>query len=274
MKNGVICPIDFGMMGVLDQERIDDLLGFLVSVLTSNAERMIRQFQKQGIIDEYVDARSMRSDIADLMDRYLGVEVSKIDVAVYIQQLFDVITRYRVILPADLLLMGKSLATIDGIARDIYPELDPLQSIKPHILQIYFQRLTDPEFYTRDAKRAAEDAVLFLQRLPRDLRIITSKLRDGELKVKLEPDGAGLDKWLKEHDRATNRLSIAILIIGFLAVGCYLVANAYSPTFYDAGTQQLSSIGRTMLVFGFAAGAIGSLSGLGYLYGYLRSGGP
>ncbi|HVY62423.1 MAG TPA: AarF/UbiB family protein, partial [Planctomycetota bacterium] len=166
MPNNVVCPIDFGMMGVLDQERIDDLLGFLVSVLTSNPERMIRQLQKQGLVDETVNTRALTSDIADLMDRYFGVEVSKIDVAIYIQQIFDVITRYRIALPSDLLLMGKSLATIDGVARDIYPELDPLAAIRPHILQIYFKRLTDPEFYTRETKRAAEDAVFLLQRLP------------------------------------------------------------------------------------------------------------
>jgi len=274
MKNGIICPIDFGMMGVLDQERIDDLLGFLVSLLTNNPERMIRQFQKQGIIDEYVDARAMRGDIADLMDRYLGMEVSKIDVALYIQQLFDLITRYRVALPSDLLLMGKSLATIDGIARDIYPELDPLQSIKPHILQIYMARLTDPDFYTRETKRAVEEGIFFLQRLPRDLRIITSKLRDGKLSVKLDPDGLGFEKMIKEQNRAANRQSVAVIIVGFLGVGAYMVATAYSPTFYDGATQSLSHVGRSLFTLGVIAGAIGSLSGLGYLYGYLRTGGP
>jgi ubiquinone biosynthesis protein len=170
--------------------------------------------------------------------------------------------------------MGKSLATIDGIARDIYPELDPIQSIKPHILQIYFQRLTDPEFYTRETQRAIEEGIFFLQRLPRDLRIITSKLRDGKLTVKLDPEGAGLDKIVKERDRGMNRLSVSIIIVGFLGVACYLMTNAYSPSFYSATANELSYIGKAMFATGMVAGAIGSLSGLGYLYGYLRSGGP
>ncbi len=273
MKGNIICLIDYGMMGSLDQERIDDLLGFLVAVLTNNPERMIRQFQKQGLVDESVNTRGMSTDIADLMERYLGMEVAKINVAIYIQQLFDIITRYRIVMPADLLLMGKSLATVDGIARDIYPELDPLGAIRPYILQIYFKRLTDPEFYTRDTRRAAEEALLFLQRLPRDLRLITSRLRDGELKLKLLPDGAGWDRYIKEQGRSSNRLSVAVLIVGLLAVGSYLITNAYSTGFMtmDGG---LNAAGQTLFALGVTAGAIAGLSGLGYFYGYLRSGGP
>lgn len=274
MKGNVICLIDFGMMGTLDQERIDDLLQFLVAVLTNNPERMIRQFQKQGLVDETINTRAMAADIGDLMERYLGMEVSKINVAVYIEQLFDIITRYKIVMPADLLLMGKSLATIDGIARDIYPELDPLAAIRPHILQIYFKRLTDPEFYTRDTRRAVEDAWAFVQRLPKDLRTITSKLRDGTFQVKYVPEGPLYEKSIRESSKSMNRLSVAVLIVGLLSVGAYMITNAYSTGFMDITSGQLNAAGKTLYGLGVSAGIIALMSGLGYFYGYLRTGGP
>jgi ubiquinone biosynthesis protein len=268
MPGNVICLIDFGMMGRLDQERIDDLLGFLVAVLTQNPERMIRQFQKQGLVDETINTRQLQTEIADLMDRYLGMEIMKIDVAQYIQELFDIITRHRIILPADLLLMGKSLATIDGVARDIYPELDPITAIRPYILQIYFRRLADPEFYTRDTVRAIEEGVFFLQRLPRDLRILSTKLRQGDFQVRFAPDGPQWEKYLRNQNRSTNRLSAAVLIVGLSAVASYLVVNAHAMTVVAEGPS-----GHALLWLGIVGFVTAAVLGVGFLYGLLRSGG-
>jgi ubiquinone biosynthesis protein len=265
MPGNVICLIDFGMMGRLDQERIDDLLGFLVAVLTQNPERMIRQFQKQGLVDETVDTRAMQSEISDLMDRYLGMEIMKIDVALYIQELFDIITRFKIVLPADLLLMGKSLATIDGVARDIYPELDPLSAIRPYILQIYFRRLADPEFYTRETMRALEEGVYFLQKLPKDLRIIMAKLREGEFRVRMMPDGPSWDRYLRDQNRSANRLAAAVLMVGLIGAASYLCTHAHM-----AATQRGAD---TLLALGIAGFVTAALFGIGFLYGLLRSGG-
>lgn len=270
MPGNIICLIDFGMMGTLDQERIDDLLGFLVSVLTQNPERMIRQFQKQGLVDETIDTRALRADIADLMDRYLGMEIMKIDVAMYIQQLFEIITRYKIVLPADLLLMGKSLATIDGIARDIYPELDPLSAIRPYILQIYFRRLADPEFYTRETMRTLEEALFFLQRLPRDLRLITHKLREGNFQLKLVPDGLGWDRYLRDRNRSANRLAVSILIVGLFAISTYLIT--YTQSIHAAGAE-LGASGTALFWLGALGFVVASMFGAGFLYGFWRSGG-
>jgi ubiquinone biosynthesis protein len=257
MPDNVICPIDYGMMGSLDQERIDDLLAFLVSLLTNNPERMIRQLQRQGIASEKVNVQALRTDLADLMDRWLGIDLSRIDVATYIQAIFDVITRHRITLPADLLLMGKSLATIDGVARDIYPELNPIEAIRPHILRIYFKRLTDPDFYTRETRRSIEEALYLLQRLPRDLRLIVSQLRDGELVVRTEPSAATLEVMTRNRNRATNRQAAAILVVGIAAVSSYLLIHG------DPWMQWFGGFGYF----------ISAILGAHFFFGLLRSGG-
>ncbi len=265
MPGNVICLIDFGMMGLLDQERIDDLIGFLVSVLTQNEDRMIRLFLKQGLIDENVNVKALKLDIHDLVDRYMGMEIMRIDVGRYIQQLFDVITRHKIVMPADLLLMGKALATIDGIARDIYPELDPIQAIRPYILQIYFRRLADPAYHARETMQAIDEAIYFLQRLPRDLRIITKRLREGEFRLKYDLDGPGYDRFLSERARATNRVSAAVMVVGLFLGGSYLIVNpAQGAVIW--GLQLTSWLG----VLAFLASVF---YGLGFFFGLWRSGG-
>ncbi|GIW72240.1 MAG: ubiquinone biosynthesis protein UbiB [Planctomycetota bacterium] len=257
LEGNVICLLDFGMMGMLDQERIDDLLSFLVCLLTSNAERMIRLLQRQGIVGERVNTRALKHDLLDLMDRYLGVDLARIDVATYIQAIFDVIVRHQIVLPADLMLIGKALATVDGIARDIYPELNPIEAIRPQVLQIYFRRLTDPEFYTRETRRSIEEALYLLHRLPHDLRLITSQLRDGTLRVLSQPDPEALELMLRQRSRAANRLAAAVLIVGLAAVSSYVLLH---------GTPWMQAFG----VVGYAVAAVLTLS---FFFGVVRSGG-
>jgi len=269
MPGNIICLLDFGMMGILDQERIDDLLGFLVALLTKNVDRMLRLFLKQGLISEATNLRALKSEIYDLIDRYYEMEIMKVDVARYIGELFDIITRHRIILPPDLLLMGKALATIDGIARDIYPELDPISAIRPQILQIYFQRLADPTYHSRDTVRALEEGVYFLQRLPRDLRVLTTKLRDGEFQVKYVPDGPGFDRCLLERSRSGNRLAAAVLIVGMFAASGYLLVNAAAMRIAEPAAT-LPSVLTGLGIWGLVVSA---LFGLGFLIGVLRSGG-
>ncbi|HZV00892.1 MAG TPA: AarF/ABC1/UbiB kinase family protein, partial [Planctomycetota bacterium] len=184
-----VCMIDYGMMGVLDQERIDELLTFLVSLLTKNTDKMIRLFFKLNLIGEDTDVRALRTDCDDLLNRYEMVELAKVDTGKLISELFDVITRHDIILPADLLVMGKALATIDGVARDIYPELDPLAAIRPHALKIYMKRLADPLFFSREPVRVAEELWFLAQSAPRDIRLVLRKLREGRAVLRLDLDG-------------------------------------------------------------------------------------
>ncbi|MHC4390160.1 MAG: ABC1 kinase family protein [Planctomycetota bacterium] len=270
MEGNVVCLLDFGMMGTFDQERIDELLNFLVAVLTNKPEKLVRMFHRLGLIGDTIDTGELRRDLADLMDRYLGIEIANLDVATYLQAVFDVIMRHRIQMPADLLLMGKSLATIDGIARDIYPELNPIEAIRPQILQIYFRRLADPEFHMRDTRRALEDATLLLQRLPRDMRRIVDKLSNDELTIRWSPTDEDIDKMVAQRNSASNRVAAAIALSGVAAVSSYLLISTASLVSPSGTITRTGSVLFWVGVIGFAWTALLSL---GLFKGLFRSGG-
>jgi ubiquinone biosynthesis protein len=259
-----ICPIDYGMMGVLDQERIDELLGFLVAILTKNTDKMIRLFFKLGLIREDVDVRALRLDLEDLLNRYEAVEMAKVDVGRFISQIFEVITRHDIVIPSDLMLMGKSLATIDGVARDIYPELDPLAALRPHVLKVYMRRIADPSYFSREPMRLAEELWFLAQTAPKDLRLFLRHLREGRAKVQLEV--AGFEQAVKRHALATNRLALATIMTGIILGSCYLIGNAKDLERF-VGNFPLQSL------VGLAGLGVACFYGFVLFIGFLRSGG-
>ncbi len=263
LEGNRVCMIDYGMMGVLDQERIDELLVFLTALLTKNTDKLIRLFFKLGLIGEATDVRALRTDCDDLLNRYEMVELAKVDTGRLIQQLFDVITRHDIILPADLLIMGKALATIDGVARDIYPELDPLNAIRPHVLRIYMRRLADPQFFSREAVRVAEELWYLAQTAPKDLRLLLRHLRDGRAKLGIEI--AGLEDGVKKYAQATNRLSLSVVMGAIIVGSCYMLVNSKLEPFI--GTFPIQS------VLGLLGIGIACFYGFVLFIGFLRSGG-
>ena len=257
----VIAPIDMGMMGNLEPEMVDALLELLVGILLRDAEKIARLFARLGLIDERVDRVRLRRDIAALLERYAALPIGDVDVAALIGSLFEVLQRHSVRVPPELLLMGKALATVDGMARDLDPTLDPIEAVRPYVLKTWLRRLADPRFLARDWIRAASDLVETATTLPGDLRAIVRDLRRGELRLATRHEG--LDTLLREQARSANRSLLALLVAATTLGSAILIAS---------GTGALLGPLRVTAWLGIAGLA---LAGSGFwvlAYGVLRSG--
>jgi ubiquinone biosynthesis protein len=223
LPGGVIAPIDMGMMGVLEPEMIDALLELLVGILLRDAEKIARLFARLDLVDERVDRVRLRRDIAALLERYATLPIGEVDVAALIASLFEVLQRHHVRVPPELLLMGKALATVDGMARDLDPTLDPIEAVRPYVLKTWLRRLADPRFLARDWIQTANDIVETATTLPGDLRAIARDLRRGELRIATRHEG--LETGIREQARSANRQLLALLVAATTLASSILVAS-------------------------------------------------
>lgn len=219
----VIAPIDMGMMGVLEPEMVDALLELLVGILLRDAEKIAQLFARLDLIDDRVDRVRLRRDIAALLERYASLPIGEVDVAALIGSLFEVLQRHRVRVPPELLLMGKALATVDGMARDLDPTLDPIEAVRPYVLKTWLRRLADPRFLARDWIRAAHNIAETVTTLPGDLRAIARDLRRGELRIATRHEG--LEALVREQARSANRSLLAVLIGATTLASSVLIAS-------------------------------------------------
>jgi ubiquinone biosynthesis protein len=261
LPGGVIVPIDMGMMGTVEPEMIDALLELLVGILLRDAEQIAKLFARLELIDDRVDRARLRRDIADLLERYASVPIGQVDVAALIGQLFELLQRHRVRTPSELLLMGKALATVDGMARDLDPTLDPIEAVRPYVLRTWLKRLADPRFLARDWIRAANDFAETVTTLPADLRAIARDLRRGELRTTTRVEG--LEAMIRENARSANRSALALLV-GATALGsAILIASGAGPMLGPLSVAAWLGVGGLLLA--------GSGFWL-FAYGVLRSG--
>ncbi len=257
-----IAPIDMGMMGVLDRETRDDLLELLVGLLMRDGARVVRLFQRGELIPDDVDGARLRRELQEFIDQYWARPLGELDIGAMIGQLFDVLTRFRVTVPPELFLMGKAMATVEGIARDLDPMLDPLEAMRPRILRLYLERLADPRFLARDWLQMADELLAAVTSFPGDARRIVRDVRRGRLRVALQQDD--VREAARERSRSGNRQSLAIVLGALLAGSALLLASG--------GGIALFGVPITVCL-GLAGLGVAGTGALVLAVGILRSGG-
>ena len=94
-RDGRIALIDFGMMGNVDRDTMDELLSFLVAILLGDAEMLVTQFVELGLVDDTVNVRAMQAEISEIIRRFLGITLAQLDIGVFIGEVFETVVRYR-----------------------------------------------------------------------------------------------------------------------------------------------------------------------------------
>jgi len=223
MKDGTIALLDFGMMGSIEPQRIDELATFMVAMITGDLDMMVNLLVDADLVGDDTDMRAMRGELRGILDSYGNINIGSIDVAGFLTAVMDVTVRHHVMLPADLLLVGKSISTMEGIGREVYPEFEPLAEIRPYMTEMYVRRMLDAKRHSQTVVRSLMDGLALLKEAPLDIRRILRKARRGELTFRVSATDA------HERQRAlnarTNRVIMGLLFPTFFFGGIYLVST-------------------------------------------------
>lgn len=257
LPGNVIAPVDFGMMGRLDDVLVEELADLLSAVVERNVDRAIRTLLRAGVLDEEVDIRSFRVDLADFMDRYYGLSLKHIDMKQALEEGMDVMRRYRVRIQPNLTLLGRALGTYEEVGRILYPEFDLLPLAKPYIRKLMLRRMR-PGRVMREVIDVLDQMRRLLRTLPEEMERIVKSMTRGKFGVELKH--VGLEQLIGEIDRASNRLSFS-LVIAALIVGSSLVLRLEHGPFVFGYP-----------IFGILGFVFAGVLGIGLVLSILRSG--
>ena len=106
---------------------------------------------------------------------------------------------------------------MEGIGRQIQPDFNPVEEIRPYLTEVYVRRVMDAKKYSQGALRSAMDGLSLLKDAPFEVRRILRKMRRGELALVLEDPHA--DRKLHAAALRTNRAIFAALFPAFFFAG-------------------------------------------------------
>jgi len=257
LEENVIAPVDFGMMGYLDRETMRRMGDVLIGAIGKDVDRILRALVHVGTLDEEVDTDALRFDIADFMDRYYEVPMSRLDMRTIVDEVFDVVRRHRVGIQSNFLLLGKALGTYEEIGRMLDPEYNFVEEARPFVKELFLRRIR-PQEMIRDLAMLTTDSYELVRMLPREMESIVRQLRRGKLSIELEHKR--LDKLIVDLDRASNRLSFSLIIAALIIGSSYIVQIDKGPLIFGYPA------------FGIAGFLFAGLLGIWLVVAILRSG--
>jgi len=252
LPDGTFCLLDFGMVGVLEDNQRERLVDLFVAVTHHDVASAVHSVLQLGHAFRPVDMPMLRADVRDFIENYYGVPLEQLHVGRMLSDFAGVMLNHGIRCPADLMLLIRCLVTLEGVGRDLDPSFNLAAHLAPFVERLLSERYS-PRHVLDQFIDESRSFVQLARDVPRYVGRSLEKLSKDELKVQFEH--TGLDRLMAELDRSSNRVVIG-LVVSALILSSALVLRS--------GTQ---SVWFTVPLF-----VLSSLLGIWLIYGVFRSG--
>jgi ubiquinone biosynthesis protein len=218
LKGDVLCYLDFGMMGVLDEDFRQDLAELFIYLMDTNVKGTISKLQQMGIIDEHVDTRSLKYDLIDLLFKYYGTELSEVHGG--LDDLLRLMRKYQATLPRELVLLARGIGMVEEMGRKLDPTFNAVEIAQPLVRKIARKRLSPLNFLDYLKKNIFEMEHT-MKNMPTSITRTLYRLEKGDMQIKVVHSGL---------ERSTNKLSIS-LVLAALLIGSSLIMTTDNGIF-------------------------------------------
>jgi ubiquinone biosynthesis protein len=180
----VLGLVDLGLVGHLSPRLRDRLVDLVIAAGTKDPRGLADALYAIGRPTKKIDRAAYEADVARLADKYLGRKLGDVAFADLIRDLSGAALRYGIETPAELLMVGKALMTVEGIARQLYPSLDVVEEMRPYLVEIVGSRYS-PERITSDMLQIAARFANAASEFPGRADDILEDLRHGRMSVEV-----------------------------------------------------------------------------------------
>jgi ubiquinone biosynthesis protein len=223
LPGNVLAPIDFGQVAHLSLENRRLFNEMILAIVDNDAPRIARALERRDMLGERTDRSQLIAGADQIIDLYQSMPLRSIPFGTIVTGTFDLFRSNHIRLPSQFTLMLKTIATVESFARSLDPDFSIMDALRRFARQASLRDLR-PQRVLRYLRRITQDAGDLVERLPDDLSIILSKLRQGNIQVHIQHEH--LESLIKTLDRSSNRISFALIIAGLVVASSMLVPQS------------------------------------------------
>jgi ubiquinone biosynthesis protein len=207
---GRYIALDFGIIGTLTEWDKEYLAQNFLAFFQRDYKRVAELHVESGWVPPNTRVDALESAIRTVCEPHFDQPLRKISLGQVLMRLFQTSRRFNVEIQPQLVLLQKTLLNIEGLGRQLDPELDLWSTAKP-FLETWMNRQVG---WAGLVERLQREAPRYAQLLPELPRLVHQALQRGR-----ESDPATLA--LLAEQRRTNRLlrGIVYSAVGFVAGG-------------------------------------------------------
>ena len=239
--------IDFGLVGRLSASQQDDLISLILNVLAGDIDAISRVILRMGRPIGRVNLREFRADVERIRNEYIDSTVGDVDVSKFVQEVMDAAQYHQIRVNPNYAVLVKTAATIEGIMRQLKPDMDVMELGMPYARELAMRRFS-AEKIARSAINTAVGFSSFVTKIPQQMDQVLMDLESGNLTITVRNDS--LDQMGETLNTMGTRLFLGVIASG-LAIVAALLIQPYDtevwgiPLMLALGV--LSAVGATTL---------------------------
>jgi predicted unusual protein kinase regulating ubiquinone biosynthesis (AarF/ABC1/UbiB family) len=225
LENGPIIEfVDFGMVGSLSQSVMQAMRELFLSVVTRDAEAMVRALTDLGFIGKGARTAALEQGLSLLLEQYYGMtlgEVRELEIPAVVDEIEQLLYDQPFQIPAQFTFVARAVSILVGVSTGLAPDFNFIDVATP-----YARRFVG--FDTEAIGRAFQqllrqllESINTLLKMPRTLERILVKLETGQFVINLGGDiGIGATAFRRrERNGAETAFPIALSLMFIACLG-------------------------------------------------------
>lgn len=216
-KDSKVVFIDFGAVGKIQPNDKEIIESMILAFVAKNAHKIVRNLKKIAVSYEIPDERRFENDVEEVLNFVHSNSLRDIDTQVIINKMKDVLKDNHLYMPDYFYLLFKGISLIEGVGRNINPDLDVVKSLHPYTKKILSEKINPRKFL----KGGMEKFMTFadnVDEIPKELRSVLQKLDDNKFTISSE---------IKNIEKTNNLIKSGVVnLILALILASNIIATA------------------------------------------------
>jgi ubiquinone biosynthesis protein len=225
-----ICFLDYGIVGSLKPRQRKLLVEAVLGTVQHDADRVTEAMLRltgQRLGSHRLDL--LRDDVDVLIEEYADAAFGEIDINRFFMELLRLVVRYDLKVPANLMLVMKTLVAVEGMGVQLSPDFNFVEVVRPFAYKLLLRRIT-PQKVQEELIGLTQDYSELTRALPGDIRKILRQAKSGKLRFGFRV--MGLEPLRHTLDTISYRLVFG-LVVAALLVSSGLIIQANVPPLWN-----------------------------------------
>jgi ubiquinone biosynthesis protein len=183
-ENPKYAAVDFGIVGTLNPEDKQYLAENFLAFFERDYYRIAKLHLDSGWVPEDARIDQLETAVRTVCEPIFNKPLAEISFAQVLMRLFRVAQRFNVEIQPQLILLHKTLFNIEGLGRELYPELDIFKTARP-VLRQWMDEQVGARAMIDDLRENLPQLRQALRELPGVIRELSERAKAGDLALDL-----------------------------------------------------------------------------------------
>src|ERR1700723_2164408 len=216
-RNPRYAAVDFGIVGTLQPRDQHYLAENFMAFFKRDYRRIAQLHIESGWVPKGTRVDELESAVRTVCEPIYNKPLKEISFAQVLLRLFETARRFDMQVQPQLILLQKTLFNIEGLGRQLYPELDLWRTAQPYLRKWRRERMR-PRAVLRRVRTQLPDALIALQQVPQIFQTAVRDATDGHLRVQVQNAGAAQlrDDMRRANSQRDATIAAAVLWVSGL----------------------------------------------------------